>query len=56
MANEERYSVLKDGTLMIKEAQDKDQGVYECMAKNMAGETKSKPAKMKYRGGKCNCF
>ncbi|GIY20735.1 peroxidasin [Caerostris darwini] len=34
---EERYSILTDGTLMITEAQDLDAGVYECMAKNPAG-------------------
>ncbi|KAF8787391.1 Peroxidasin like protein [Argiope bruennichi] len=45
---DERYSILEDGTLMITEAQDLDEGVYECMAKNPAGEIKSRAAKMHY--------
>ncbi|GBN61603.1 Peroxidasin [Araneus ventricosus] len=45
---DERYSILDDGTLMITEAQDLDEGVYECMAKNPAGEIKSRAAKMHY--------
>ncbi|GFS41621.1 peroxidasin [Nephila pilipes] len=46
---DERYSILTDGTLMITEAQDLDAGVYECMAKNPAGEIKSRAAKMHYK-------
>ncbi|XP_054710141.1 peroxidasin-like [Uloborus diversus] len=51
---EERYSILSDGTLMITETQDLDAGVYECMAKNPAGEIKSRPAKMHYLSSKEN--
>lgn len=43
-----RYSVLTDGTLMITDTQDLDEGVYECMAKNPVGEVKSRAAKMHY--------
>ncbi|GLH03915.1 Peroxidasin, partial [Gryllus bimaculatus] len=44
-----RYSKLSDGTLMIENAVDSDIGVYECMAKNPAGEVKSRQAKMNYQ-------
>ncbi|XP_042897805.1 peroxidasin [Parasteatoda tepidariorum] len=50
----ERYSILTDGTLMITEAQDLDAGVYECMAKNPAGEIKSRAAKMHYLNDQAN--
>lgn len=46
-AETSRYSVLQDGTLMIENAQETDQGVYECMAKNSLGEVRSRKAKMK---------
>ncbi|XP_013793255.2 peroxidasin-like [Limulus polyphemus] len=45
-----RLSILNDGTLMITEARDSDQGVYECMAKNAAGEAKSRTAQIRYYG------
>jgi peroxidase len=44
-----RYSKLSDGTLMIENTLDSDVGVYECMAKNPAGEAKSRAAKMHYQ-------
>ncbi|RZF34069.1 hypothetical protein LSTR_LSTR015502 [Laodelphax striatellus] len=43
-----RYTVRDDGTLMISPMSDSDLGVYECMAKNPAGEVKSRTAKMIY--------
>lgn len=49
---DERYSILTDGTLMITETKDLDEGVYECMAKNPAGEIKSRAAKMHYLKGR----
>ena len=49
---DDRYSILTDGTLMITETQDLDEGVYECMAKNPAGEIKSRAAKMHYLKGR----
>lgn len=41
-----RYEVMHNGTLMIHEADETDVGIFECMAKNPAGEMRSKPAKM----------
>ncbi|ODM97862.1 Peroxidasin [Orchesella cincta] len=41
-----RYSVLRDGTLMIANTQDEDVGTYECVAKSEAGLVKSRKAKM----------
>ncbi|XP_049884964.1 peroxidasin [Pectinophora gossypiella] len=41
-----RYEIMENGTLMIHEADETDVGVFECMAKNPAGEVRSKPAKM----------
>ncbi|XP_047738049.1 peroxidasin [Hyalella azteca] len=41
-----RYSVLNDGTLMIKNAQGGDAGFYECRAINEMGEVASRPAKI----------
>ncbi|XP_059477617.1 peroxidasin isoform X1 [Neocloeon triangulifer] len=42
-----RYSVLGDGTLMIANAALDDVGVYECLARNSAGHTKSRSAVMR---------
>ncbi|XP_063223547.1 peroxidasin isoform X7 [Bacillus rossius redtenbacheri] len=44
-----RYSKLADGTLMIQNTVDADVGVYECMAKNPAGEAKSRAATINYQ-------
>lgn len=41
-----RYEVMENGTLMVHNADQNDIGVFECSAKNPAGEVKSKPAKM----------
>lgn len=41
-----RYEILNNGTLMVHDADETDIGVFECMAKNPAGEVHSKPAKM----------
>ncbi|KAJ2954273.1 hypothetical protein O0L34_g2524 [Tuta absoluta] len=40
------YEVMENGTLMIHEADETDVGVFECMARNPAGEVRSKPARM----------
>lgn len=42
-----RHKLMHDGTLVIENAQESDQGVYECMARNVLGEAKSRKAKMK---------
>lgn len=41
-----RYEILNNGTLMVHGADETDTGIFECMAKNPAGEAYSKPAKM----------
>lgn len=41
-----RYSVLKDGTLMIERTSERDMGVYECVARSPVGEVKSRSARM----------
>uniref|UniRef100_T1IXZ7 Peroxidase n=1 Tax=Strigamia maritima TaxID=126957 RepID=T1IXZ7_STRMM len=47
---DKRYSLLNDGTtLMIENTQDSDEGVYECMAKNVIGEVKSRRVQMAKR-------
>lgn len=46
----EKYNVLDDGTLMIKNPEKADQGVYECVAKNDLGEAKSLGVELRYLG------
>lgn len=41
-----RYEVMDNGTLMVHEADENDIGIFECSAKNPAGEARSKPARM----------
>ncbi|CAH2103852.1 unnamed protein product [Euphydryas editha] len=41
-----RYEIMNNGTLMIHNADVNDVAVFECKAKNPAGEVLSKPAKM----------
>ncbi len=38
MRDDTRLNLLEDGTLMIQDTRETDQGVYQCMAKNVAGE------------------
>ena len=45
-----RFNVLDDGTLMIENTSDAEQGVYECVAKNSAGEAKTNAVEVKYQG------
>ncbi|ESO94460.1 hypothetical protein LOTGIDRAFT_161152 [Lottia gigantea] len=45
-----RYSMLKDGTLMIQDTQGSDQGVYECVARNIAGEARANKVELRYFG------
>lgn len=44
--NNPRYHLLEDGTLKIADANADLVGEYECMAKNVVGETKSRPVRM----------
>lgn len=41
-----KYEIMGDGSLMVKNTQDTDSGHYLCMAKNPDGEAKSRPARM----------
>ncbi|XP_048453062.1 peroxidasin homolog [Rhincodon typus] len=43
-----RLNLLDDGTLMIQNTQEDDQGVYQCMAKNVAGEVKTPEVILRY--------
>jgi peroxidase len=40
--------MFDDGTLMIQNSRESDQGVYQCMAKNSAGEAKTQNAMLRY--------
>lgn len=42
----EKYSLMEDGSLMIKNSEPGDSGFYECMAKSQDGVVKSRPARM----------
>lgn len=46
LPDDERYQIMEDGSLMIKNSQDTDTGHYECMAKTADGEAKSRAARM----------
>ena len=41
-----RYEVMENGTLMLHDISESDNGYFECMAKNPVGEAHSRPAKM----------
>lgn len=44
--NSQRYEIMENGTLMVHRADESDVGMFECMAKNKVGETRSRPARM----------
>uniref|UniRef100_A0A665TXX2 Ig-like domain-containing protein n=1 Tax=Echeneis naucrates TaxID=173247 RepID=A0A665TXX2_ECHNA len=50
MRNDSRLNLLEDGTLMIQDTRETDQGVYQCMAKNVAGEVKTSQVTLRYFG------
>lgn len=50
MTADSRLNLLDDGTLMIRNTQETDQGVYQCMAKNAAGEVKTQEVTLRYFG------
>uniref|UniRef100_A0ACB8GDL9 Uncharacterized protein n=1 Tax=Sphaerodactylus townsendi TaxID=933632 RepID=A0ACB8GDL9_9SAUR len=50
MKGDSRLNLLDDGTLMIQNTQETDQGIYQCMAKNVAGEVKTQEVTLRYFG------
>ncbi|NXU05392.1 PXDN protein, partial [Buphagus erythrorhynchus] len=48
MKEDSRLNLLDDGTLMIQNTQETDQGIYQCMAKNVAGEVKTQEVTLRY--------
>ncbi|XP_032150193.1 peroxidasin homolog [Sapajus apella] len=50
MKTDSRLNLLDDGTLMIQNTQETDQGIYQCMAKNVAGEVKTHEVTLRYFG------
>ncbi|KAG8445591.1 hypothetical protein GDO86_010388 [Hymenochirus boettgeri] len=50
MKDDSRLNLLDDGTLMIQNTKETDQGVYQCMAKNVAGEVKTHEVTLRYYG------
>ncbi|KAF7704641.1 peroxidasin [Silurus meridionalis] len=50
MQDDSRLNLLEDGTLMIQDTRETDQGVYQCMAKNVAGEVKTGEVTLRYFG------
>ncbi|TSM77386.1 Peroxidasin [Bagarius yarrelli] len=50
MQDDSRLNLLEDGTLMIQDPRETDQGVYQCMAKNVAGEVKTGEVTLRYFG------
>lgn len=55
MRDDSRLNLLEDGTLMIQDTRETDQGVYQCMAKNVAGEVKTSQVTLRYFGAPCKC-
>ncbi|XP_023663422.2 peroxidasin isoform X1 [Paramormyrops kingsleyae] len=50
MRDDSRLNLLEDGTLMIQDTRETDEGVYQCMAKNVAGEVKTSEVTLRYFG------
>ncbi|PNI42269.1 PXDNL isoform 2 [Pan troglodytes] len=48
LEDDTRLNVFDDGTLMIRNTRESDQGVYQCMARNSAGEAKTQSAMLRY--------
>ncbi|XP_076271608.1 peroxidasin isoform X2 [Rhynchophorus ferrugineus] len=44
--DDEKYKMMDNGTLMIQNTEESDNGFYECLAKNPEGEVRSRPARM----------
>lgn len=43
---ESHYEVMNNGTLMVHKVDETDIGIFECMAKNPAGNALSRSARM----------
>ncbi|KAM5135419.1 LOW QUALITY PROTEIN: peroxidasin homolog [Mantella aurantiaca] len=52
MSYDGRLNLLHDGTLMIQNTQESDKGVYQCAAKNIAGEVRTHEAVLRYSAGR----
>uniref|UniRef100_A0A8C4RTY0 Peroxidasin like n=1 Tax=Erpetoichthys calabaricus TaxID=27687 RepID=A0A8C4RTY0_ERPCA len=50
MRDDIRFNLLEDGTLMIQNIRESDGGTYQCMARNVAGETKTQEVLLRYSG------
>lgn len=55
MRDDSRLNLLEDGTLMIQDTRETDQGVYQCMAKNVAGQVKTSEVTLRYFGAPSKC-
>ncbi|KAM4692008.1 LOW QUALITY PROTEIN: peroxidasin homolog [Rhinophrynus dorsalis] len=52
MSYDGRLNVLHDGTLMIQDTRESDKGIYQCAAKNIAGEVRTQEAELRYSRSK----
>ncbi|CAK7289594.1 Probable oxidoreductase PXDNL [Vulpes lagopus] len=48
LKDDHRLNLFDDGTLMIRNTRESDQGEYQCMARNSAGEVKTQNAMLRY--------
>uniref|UniRef100_A0A667I439 Peroxidasin like n=1 Tax=Lynx canadensis TaxID=61383 RepID=A0A667I439_LYNCA len=48
LEDDTRLNLFDDGTLMIRNTRESDQGEYQCMARNSAGEVKTQNAMLRY--------
>ncbi|XP_060535889.1 peroxidasin isoform X2 [Cylas formicarius] len=49
-----KYRVMENGSLMVQNTEESDDGYYECLAKNPEGEIRSRPARMIVHGPYAN--
>ncbi|XP_069099312.1 peroxidasin homolog [Pleurodeles waltl] len=50
MRDHGRLNLLDDGTLQIQDTQESDKGVYQCMARNIAGGVRTQEVLLRYFG------
>ncbi|XP_008561548.1 PREDICTED: peroxidasin-like protein, partial [Galeopterus variegatus] len=48
LEDDARLNMFDDGTLMIRNTRESDQGIYQCMARNSAGEVTTQNAMLRY--------